>query len=426
VKRGNPTTESYTYDAVGNRLSTLNSSPWTYDDRNELLSLPNTTLTYDPNGNMATRLDSSGSWSYVFDVEDRLIQVFKNSAEVSRFAYDPLGRRVEKVAGTVTRSYVYDRENILRETSSSGPVLTYLHGPGIDEPLASEDNGGVRTYLHPDGLGSIVKTTNASGAAGSTFKYNAFGVIETGTPSYAYTGREWDAEAGLYYYRARYYDPKNGRFLSEDPIGFAGGENFYVYVDNNPVLFTDPFGLTVLRPPPPQPDPFWNDFGSGAGSMWSNYQQMRNWNTRGADLYFHCMANCQAAQQGPGAGRHPTWSATSARYGASSRAIRGLTSTRTCRQTAAGATPAISRAKTCAVRTCHRGYLRDSLDEMELGCWSRGACRLRSVRLQRNVGRALRLAGSGEETRRHRAGLDSALCGAERFEHPRAARLGHE
>jgi RHS repeat-associated protein len=249
VKRGNPTTESYTYDAVGNRLSALNSSPWTYDDRNELLSLPNTTLTYDLNGNMATKLDSSGSWSYVFDVEDQLVQVFKNSAEVSRFAYDPLGRRVEKVAGVVTRSYVYDGEDILRETSSSGSVLTYLHGPGIDEPLASEDGGGVRTYLHPDGLGSIVKTTNASGAAGSTFKYNAFGVIETGTPSpYAYTGREWDAEAGLYYYRARYYDPKIGRFLSEDPIDFQDGASKYPYALNNPTNLLDPDGQQATTP----------------------------------------------------------------------------------------------------------------------------------------------------------------------------------
>ncbi len=60
----------------------------------------------------------------------------------------------------------------------------------------------------------------------------------------AFTGREWDPEIGLYYYRARYYDPKAGRFLSEDPIGFAGGDvNLYSYVWNNPTLFADPFGL---------------------------------------------------------------------------------------------------------------------------------------------------------------------------------------
>ena len=66
----------------------------------------------------------------------------------------------------------------------------------------------------------------------------------------AFTGREWDPETGLHYYRARYYDPKSGRFLSEDPIGFQGGINFYAYVDNNPVNFFDPTGLLKA------PDPF--------------------------------------------------------------------------------------------------------------------------------------------------------------------------
>jgi RHS repeat-associated protein len=64
---------------------------------------------------------------------------------------------------------------------------------------------------------------------------------------YAFTGREWDAETGLYYYRARYYDPKIGRFLSEDPIGFGGGVNFYAYVLNNPTNNTDPFGLLTQQ-----------------------------------------------------------------------------------------------------------------------------------------------------------------------------------
>ena len=76
------------------------------------------------------------------------------------------------------------------------------------------------------------------------------GNLEPSTSSvaegYAYTGREWDPESGLYYYRARYYDPKIGRFISEDPIGFGGGINFYAYVGNNPVRFIDPFGLHTL------------------------------------------------------------------------------------------------------------------------------------------------------------------------------------
>ena len=64
-------------------------------------------------------------------------------------------------------------------------------------------------------------------------------------PGYAFTGREWDPETGLYYYRARYYDPNAGRFISEDPIGFDGGVNFYSYVLNRPTRFVDPFGLDI-------------------------------------------------------------------------------------------------------------------------------------------------------------------------------------
>jgi RHS repeat-associated protein len=82
------------------------------------------------------------------------------------------------------------------------------------------------------------------------YAYDSFGNIKF-TPfphwikqPYTYTGREFDHETGLYYYRARYYDPKAGRFVTKDPIGFDGGDyNLFVYVGNNPVNFVDPMGL---------------------------------------------------------------------------------------------------------------------------------------------------------------------------------------
>jgi len=63
------------------------------------------------------------------------------------------------------------------------------------------------------------------------------------TSGYAFTGREWDSESSLYYYRARYYDPKIGRFISEDPIGRLGGSNYYAYGANRPTRSGDPLGL---------------------------------------------------------------------------------------------------------------------------------------------------------------------------------------
>jgi RHS repeat-associated protein len=241
--RNGTISESYTYDAVGNRLSALGSSPWSYDDRNELLSYPTTTIQYDLNGNQTQRTDATGTWTYEWNAEKQLTRVLKNGVEQVRYTYDPLGRRRQKIAGGVTNTYIYDGADVLRVTSSTGANTTYLHGPNIDETLATEDAAGNRTYLHVDGLGSVVRSTDSAGNKIGTQKYNSFGVLESGTASTAFTGREWDAEAGLYYYRARYYDPKIGRFISEDPIGFKGGINFYAYVRNNPVNRVDPSGL---------------------------------------------------------------------------------------------------------------------------------------------------------------------------------------
>jgi RHS repeat-associated protein len=147
---------------------------------------------------------------------------------------------------------LYDGQDILRETRTDGTTTTtytYVHGPGVDEPLARIDQAGSVTYYHADGLGSIVKMTDSAGAVVQTRQYDAWGNIEVGAdqPGYAFTGREWDPEIGLYYYRARYYDPKVGRFISEDPIGFAGGMNFYGYVHGNPTGHLDPFGLSDLN-----------------------------------------------------------------------------------------------------------------------------------------------------------------------------------
>jgi RHS repeat-associated protein len=198
---------------------------------------------YDANGNLISRTENGTQTTYEWDVENRLKRVLVGGAEVARFAYDPLGRRIEKTTPAGTWRYAYDGIDIVREIAPGG-TTTYVHGPGIDEPLARETASGT-TYYHADGLGSIVKMTDQAGAVTLTRQYDAWGNLELGASEagYAFTGREWDPEIGLYYYRARYYDPRVGRFVSEDPIGFVGGQNFYRYVNDRPLDVIDPFGL---------------------------------------------------------------------------------------------------------------------------------------------------------------------------------------
>jgi RHS repeat-associated protein len=240
--------ELYTYDAVGNRLSSVQNPTWSYDSNNRLLSFNGSSFTYDNNGNMISRTDHTGAATYQYDAENRLVGINKLDGTTIAYRHDPLGRRIEKnVNGTITR-YLYDGENILYELDgSNNMVARYTHGPGIDEPLIM-NRGGSSYYYHADGLGSITHITDATGNIVQSYVYSAFGeiVAQTGglANPYTYTSREYDPESGLYYYRARYYDAKIGRFLQTDPIGFAGGDvNLYAYVANNPINFVDPLGL---------------------------------------------------------------------------------------------------------------------------------------------------------------------------------------
>jgi RHS repeat-associated protein len=196
----------------------------------------------DSNGNLTQKVEGSDTWTYEWNANNELTRVTKNSVEQARFSYDPRGRRVEKVASGVTTSYVYDGARILREVRGSS-TLKYVQGRGSDEPLAAED-GSAQTYFHADSLGSIVKVTNAAGAVALARQYDAWGNLEAGAsePGYAFTGREWDPQVGLYYYRARFQDPKIGRFVSEDPSGLVDGVNLYSYVRNNPTRWVDPSG----------------------------------------------------------------------------------------------------------------------------------------------------------------------------------------
>ncbi|MGV1100658.1 RHS repeat-associated core domain-containing protein [Thiovibrio sp. JS02] len=296
--------ERFSYDPVGNRLTGPDRrDTYRYNDLNELLSARRTAFQYDLDGNMIAK----GGWTYEYDYENRLVKAIRaerDGIKTVSFKYDPFGRRIEKKVEEVedgrleskTYAYVYDNEDIILEIKSGGkdedgdndggrkagwlkhwqkrvakPAISrFVHGPGIDEPLAMEQKGRAYFY-HADGLGSIVSLTDAKGHVVQSYQYDSFGNMqhhggEVKQP-YAYTAREWDHETGLYFYRARYYDPQAGRFISKDPIGFAGGDvNVYRYVGNDPVNWVDPLGLDAT-----------NWFNTTGGRSWFNGPTNGNW-----------------------------------------------------------------------------------------------------------------------------------------------------
>jgi RHS repeat-associated protein len=174
-------------------------------------------------------------------------------------------------AGRSHLCHLYDGQDAVRESGGTGAVA-YLRALAIDEALTRTDPTSSRFYLG-DALGSTVALTDATGATLTSYTYAPFGdTAITGSPTaspFQFTGRENDG-TGLYYYRARYCDPVQSRFVSEDPIGLAGGINTYIYVEGNPLSYTDPLGLKTLQCTKPL-NALKDKFGSGFSQFAHDY-----------------------------------------------------------------------------------------------------------------------------------------------------------
>ena len=257
-------TESFAYDPVGNRTASHLATGQVHDGANRLREDAQFTYTYDGNGNLTSKTArASGARTvYTYSVENQLTRVEQFTvaggtapAMTALYRYDPLGRRIAKEvtqAGTTTITrYIYDNEDIVLELDGANTLQSrYTHGPGIDEPLIML-RGGASFFYHADGLGSVWDLTDSTGGVARSYTYDSFGTLlaQPGTVAnpYTFTGREVDAETGLYYYRARYYDPAIGRFLQEDPfparLQVPLTLHLYLYARGNPVRFIDPLGL---------------------------------------------------------------------------------------------------------------------------------------------------------------------------------------
>jgi RHS repeat-associated protein len=225
---------------------------YTYQPFNRLASTSAATFSYDSNGNLASKTEGLQTTQYVWDSENRLSRVSRLGSQDVWYKYDALGRRIERnkgIAGPVpvvldTSRFVYDRADVVRDLDGNGATIAdYLNGPGIDNKL--RQTTGTASYFVVDHLGTTRALTDATGNINSSLNYDSFGNLSGGPAStrHTYTGREFDSDTGLMYYRERWYDPQQGRFVSEDPIGLDGGINLFAYVANDPIDATDPLGL---------------------------------------------------------------------------------------------------------------------------------------------------------------------------------------
>lgn len=245
---------SYTYNEIGNCTGEdvddvrylfdplgTESNDYTANNLNQYTLINGVAITHDANGN----LTSDGRNGYSYDAENHLVTAITPDHSAI-YHYDPFGRRAATQVDGNETSYLYDRDQVIAEYDNGGQLLRrFIYGSYLDEPVCMQ-TGGVSYFYHFNALGSVVALSDDAGNEAEIYTYSPFGrVLQSSTLGnpYLYTGRRYDANMELYYYRSRMYNPALGRFLQPDTIGYAGGMNLYAYVLNDPVNYTDAWGL---------------------------------------------------------------------------------------------------------------------------------------------------------------------------------------
>lgn len=260
--------QAYTYDATGNRASATTNAAQplvtqavtgaAYDGNNQQNQFGAVSNTFDANGNLTSSTGPSGATAYTWDSRNRLVAISAPSGQTTKFVYDFGGNLIQQmdsgpVEDLVQKFQLDDLTNVAFVSRSDGDQYAVLAGRSLDQHVAVLDMGGAIEYGLSDAINSTALAVDQNGTVKSGFFYEPFGQTTTaGTYPFQFTGRV-PAPAGLYFYRARYYNAPSERFISEDPVGSDRAADLYVYANDDPVSGSDPLGLQaslgpVLKP----------------------------------------------------------------------------------------------------------------------------------------------------------------------------------
>jgi RHS repeat-associated protein len=255
--QGTSVLETFTYDAMGNRTD-LGGAPTT---GNRYVTFNGASYSYDNDGNVIQKI-KSGSYNrqYHWNTIDQLDTAIKDGGYPTSFDYNAFGKPVrikdgDASGGHVAKYLLWDGDALVAAFLGNGQRdVDYVYLPGtIDHPFASTVGATTPTairYQEEDELNNVVGTDQA-GAVSQSDSYDAWGTVtSTSSDSHLFwKGLFWNSDStGLYFMRNRWYDPEGGRFVNEDPAGFAGGINLYAFGGNDPINGFDPSGLSAGCP----------------------------------------------------------------------------------------------------------------------------------------------------------------------------------